>query len=154
MASHQKVDLIEHENNIFFRSYPKGKLSFPCHESLGLDDLLHLTRRAFSIKWYDRAIDFLRAAFKLLPSLEGTSQYPSEKTVKRMDKMRKDLVKLNNNHLYKHKSSVSTEYKTHLHIVTDKLGKKKEQPDFVVQGEVLGFENSTRQVLMKTVWHF
>lgn len=63
---------------------------------------------------YDRAIDFLRASFKLVDSGPGGRGAVDPRTLSRMDKMRRDLVKLNNHALYKHKAAVGKGWKTHM----------------------------------------
>ncbi len=118
------------------KSYPLGALSFKNAHPLGLDDLLGLCRVAFSIKWYDRAIDFLRAAFKLTERLPGDKR-PPDKVLAKMNKLRTDLVVLNNKNLLQHKEALTGEHKTHRYLVTDTLAKKKTQPDFLTSPTML-----------------
>ncbi len=72
-----------------------------------------LFAQAFSIKWYDRAIDFLRVAFKLLERMPEPER-PSPAEVAHMHKMRRNLFQLNNHQLYTTKSAITKHAKTHM----------------------------------------
>ena len=122
------------------KAYPKGPLNLPNDHKLVLEDFYRLSKMSFSFKWYDRAIDFLAAAFKLLVAkksgeAEGEAN-DDAKLAATMEKMRNNLVILNNRNLFKWKKSVSGDFKLHPFEIGDTLRKKKTQPDYVTRGEV------------------
>ena len=105
-----------------------GRKTFKNEHKLDSEDFFRLSKSAFSFRWYDSAIDFLRQAFKAADSASV-----SAKVKNRMEKMRKDLVTLNNGLLYQYKAAVRDVFKIHPYLVTSKLSKKKEQPEFRVK---------------------
>ncbi len=103
---------------------------FPSHVYRGLDfeDFFLLTKQAFRFKWYDRAADFLRTALQLWS--------PPSNYAKASERMRKNLVLLNNQDLYASRKTVFADRKILPYIVGPNLGRRKQQPDFVVNGQV------------------
>ena len=97
-----------------------------------MDDFYRLTKLSFAFKWYDRAIEFLRTAFKIVAKTEKKVE---EKILKDMEKMKKNLVLLNNQNLFLKKKTVVNEPEMKLlpYEVGPSLKKKKAQPDYIKQ---------------------
>jgi len=114
----------------------------PSAHSFALADYSDLAEEAYSIGWYDTAIDFLRVALKLIKK-KGIADV-DEGRRERIEKLRRQLFQLNNGNLYRTESALHANFKTHRYVVTENLGRKKEQPDFVREGRVLGMSNSSQ----------
>jgi prolyl 4-hydroxylase len=119
------------------RSYPNGNLSYNCHRSLDFHDFFLLGKQAFRFKWYDRAVDFVKQALALCP--------PDHKLKQNLVKMRTDLIKLNNQDLYKHRMTTFPDRKILPYLLGKNLRKRKDQPDFVSGGQVVTSEYKSRQ---------
>ena len=119
-----RFNLIElSKGRLVSKDYPRGPLALDNDHHLVLDDFYRLTKLSFAFKWYDRASEFLQVAFKLL---EGETRMKAD-----MVKMRKNLMILNNQNLFKLKRSVTGEMKIHPFEIGDSLRRKKKQPDYV-----------------------
>eukprot|EP00095_Tigriopus_kingsejongensis_P001284 maker-scaffold359_size197282-snap-gene-0.21 protein:Tk01284 transcript:maker-scaffold359_size197282-snap-gene-0.21-mRNA-1 annotation:"hypothetical protein DAPPUDRAFT_308081" len=100
--------------------------------SLGFFDFLKFAKQAFAFKFYDRAIEFLKVALKLQEQVRL-----SEKELKELQKLKKHLVLLNNQNLYQSGQTIHGDFKILPYIITDNLKRKKNQPDFVKDGNIL-----------------
>lgn len=60
-----------------------------------LDDLVNLALACHNDKWYDTAINFLRVARDMYKATKDTEEH-EESTVKLLNRMSKDLVKIQN----------------------------------------------------------
>lgn len=89
---------------------------------LKLEDILTIGSQAFKFRWYDVAIDFFKVALNY-----------NEKIKPNINKMIQNLVILNNQNLFKYQKTVDKEFKIKPYIVTEKLKRKKLQPDFVIE---------------------
>ena len=89
-------------------------------------------------KQYGQAIHFLRESFRLIP-FDSEAQRPQENQLKLLQKLRKDLVQLNNGYLQKRGVFVDETIATLPYFVTDKLAKRKKQPKEVkIQKYLIG----------------
>lgn len=118
---------------ILVKNYPKGRLKIPHGHPLAFDDFRRLAKQAFALKFYDRAIEFMRMVLKLLPEQHGLSKTE----VEAIHKIKRDLITLNNQNLYQSGQTIHSNFKILPYIVTDNLKRKKTQPDFVQNDDLI-----------------
>ena len=100
---------------------------FQGREKLQVDDLYEMSSKAMSQLLFDVGIDYLRAAFNL-----AEKKKPTDTMMKKLKTLRKNLVHLNNQHLYKWQKMLGVNYKCLPYLVDDNLN-YKETPEGLME---------------------
>merc|ERR1711976_697358 len=105
-------------------------------EQLTSVDFAGFAQKAMERRLYHVAIDFARESLRLHKSKDEGVRTMAPGHYELLQKIRKDLIQLNNGYLTKKKQVVDREYIIHPYLVDDDLKKKKKQPKFVSEGKL------------------
>jgi len=123
---HQTYDLyleVLPFGQVFYFSSEGLIKDFKGRENLTIDDFYQISNKAKSQLLFDVAIEYLRVAFSLADKFK-----PSNSTMKKIKKLRKDLVQLNNQYLLKWEKLIGPNYKVLPYLVDDKMNYREHQP--------------------------
>ena len=112
------------DGKLIFTNHYNQKKVFQAYEHLSIGDLENLASVAFDQGSYDHAIEIINAIMDVQESSPiGIS--------KKMQKLKKILIRLNNGYLTKHQTFIKDTFRTLPYLVNNKLKPKKKQPEFV-----------------------
>ena len=141
---------------IFTNHYNQQKV-YQAYEHLSIGDLENLASVAFDQGSYDHAIEIITAIMDIQESSNS-----KHKMSKKMQKLKKNLIQLNNGYLTKHQTFIKDTFRTLPYLVNDKLKPKKKQPEFVKNKKELhenvnagrnGIEYSLMKTCQKEKWY-
>ena len=123
-----KISYVKRIN--WFREYKE----FESYEKLSILDVEQFAIATLDDGNYALSIEFVRSILKLLPQIKK-SDYKIHKNLKgmskRINKMKENLIRLNNGYLEKHQTFIKNNFRTLTYMVDKQLMRKKKQPKFI-----------------------
>ena len=100
-------------------------------------DVMLLADKALDNQDYALAIDLTRDIIKMMDQYKGIlSTIDTKILLKKVEWLKKNLMKANNEYLTKNKSFIGKEHRTLTYLVDKNLKRKKKQPTFVANIDI------------------
>ncbi len=119
------------EGDIYVHSFPPygEEVFLQTDQHLSIEDFATLAKHAYQKTWYDESIAFTRQFFFM-----AEKEQVNQSVMAEMERLRKNLVELNNKYLEKKRALMSKTYKITPYIVDKDLKIKKKQPKWIKKG--------------------
>ena len=126
-----------YDGKLCYQDHNAINREFQAYEKFNLMDVMLLADKALDNQDYALAIDLTRDIIKMMDEYKGIlSTIDTKILLKKVEWLKKNLMKANNEYLTKNKSFIGKEHRTLTYLVDKNLKRKKKQPTFVANIDI------------------
>ena len=143
-----------HDGKLSYQDHHGMLKVYQAYEKLNIHDVIMLADEALKRHDYALAIDLTRDVIPMLKQYEERrSKNGNTKIVlKHVEWMKKNLMKINNGYLEKEHAFIGTGHRTLTYVVNKNLKRKKKQPIFIANEDILNKVNYDSDVAVEWKW--
>ena len=126
-----------HEGKLSYQDHHGIHREYQAYEKFNVMDVISIADKALENRDYALAIDLTRHIIKMLKHNKGKILSKNDKKIfKKVEWLKKNLMKANNEYIEKNKSYIGKGHRTLQYLVDKDLKRKKKQPTFITNNDI------------------